>query len=821
MKKRILISCITVISLVLLMAFITSVSAFEFVAKSSTTVEITKYTIDSNVVTIPDTTTTGKRVVSIAPGAFVYTDGEYTVDTLKIGAYVTNISDGVFASFDSLGTIEVSENNTKFKAVDNVLFSYDMKTLIKYAAKKSDAEYTVPESVITISANAFEGCTKLESLTLGGKLKTIGNNAFENCKALKEITLPVTVTSIGEYAFSACYSLEEITVPATVKTIKKATFYSCTGLKKVVLQKGVQIIEDDAFYGASSLADITLPDSITKIGSGALAGTAAYNGALDEGCLYIGAHLIRVDEGYSGRLRIKSGTLTIAHGALDPVLGITELLLPQSLRSVPKGAILNKDALEFVVAAGYNTVFEKDSFYPGENFDRIYFCKNSGAHDYFQNQLSLIGRRATFYSYISDDFRLTIDKGLSNAGAITLGFEDVDEAELPASVVTKFDGGDMAAYSISLTRAGKAINPGSNVTYSMELPASFRSKAVHIYYLNAKNELVWLNATYNAEKVTFTTNKTGTFIIGRSSLPGDVNNDFYVNSMDMVMLAQYIAKWYVPRIDLLAADGNCDGVINSKDVVLLAQYVANWAVVFGTVQPEGFPYEFVAFDPYKTEYYLDQNEVMTVRSALTGGTGEYEEIKIASIDGQSLENLPYEAFCNYMDALHKDKVTPEHYAEFFDIEKRETARTKDLYKKVFKATAIEFFREAIGEEGYVPGVFAVEAVNDDGSLVLASDGVLGDYNEILLRDYKPSSSTVYTFIAADGIYVYRGKPRTNHTIEVSDSASVICYGQQMVICDLSKNVDEIAIGTYDFTTTYINEELKTQYRSHKDTWYLK
>ncbi len=822
MKKRILAFCITVLSLVMLMAFFTSASAVEYVATSSTTVEITKYPITSNVITIPDITSTGKKIVGIAPDAFVYTGDVDRVDTLKLGAHVANISEGALNGLDFLETIEVSEKNTKFKVVDNVLFSYDMKTLIKYAAKKADTEYTVPASTVTIGADAFENCVKLESVTFAGKLKTIGSFAFENCNSLKSITLPNSVTAIGDYAFKTCHSLAEITIPGSVKTVSKAAFMGCTKLETAVLKEGVQVISDDAFYGASALADVNLPDSITKIGYNSFAATAIYNDSdkMENGCLYIGNHLLKVNKDYSGRLAIKSGTLTIAYGTLDSVSGITEILLPASLRYVPDGALFRKPELKYIIVAGYKTEFEKGSFYPGENFDCFYFCENSAAHKYFENQLTGIKRKAVVSKYISDDFRLTIKEGLANTGAITLGIEDVDASALPASVVAEFTDGDFAAYSISLVRGETKVNPGTSVTYSLSLPENFRNKVSHVYYVNEKDQLVWLNSTYNAENIIFSTNKTGTFVIGRVVKPGDVNNDSYVNTKDVVLIAQYLANWNIKNFDFQSADGNCDGKISTKDAVLLAQYLANWAVVFGEVQPEGFPYEFVAFDPYKSEFALE-DEVLVIKSALMDGSGVYGEIKIDSINGQSAENLPYEAFCNYMDKLYEENVTPDHYAGFFDIEKRETARATALYKNIFKATVIEFLRNSIGEEAYAPGVFAIDAVNDDGSLVLTSESSIGDYNEQLLEDYKPSASTVYTFIAADGIYTYRGKPRTNHKIEVSDSASVICYGLQIFICDLTKDVDEIAIGTYDYSTKYTDENLKTQSRSHTDTWYFR
>ena len=64
------------------------------------------------------------------------------------------------------------------------------------------------------------------------------------------------------------------------------------------------------------------------------------------------------------------------------------------------------------------------------------------------------------------------------------------------------------------------------------------------------------------------------------STPGDLNDDGRVNSLDLVLLRQYLANWDV-KPDLSAADTNGDGWVNSLDLVLLRQYLANWDVTLG------------------------------------------------------------------------------------------------------------------------------------------------------------------------------------------------------------------------------------------------
>ena len=83
---------------------------------------------------------------------------------------------------------------------------------------------TIPATVKTIEARAFENCTALKSVTLPRALTTIGEAAFKNCTALKTVDLPQALTTIGENAFHKCQSLAEVTIPAGVTSIGSKAF---------------------------------------------------------------------------------------------------------------------------------------------------------------------------------------------------------------------------------------------------------------------------------------------------------------------------------------------------------------------------------------------------------------------------------------------------------------------------------------------------------------------------------------------------------------------------------------------------------------------
>ncbi len=71
----------------------------------------------------------------------------------------------------------------------------------------------LPDSVESIGAYAFSGCTELTSVRLPANLTELAPSIFSNCKKLRCLEIPSSVSKIGEYAFWNCTSLESLTLP--------------------------------------------------------------------------------------------------------------------------------------------------------------------------------------------------------------------------------------------------------------------------------------------------------------------------------------------------------------------------------------------------------------------------------------------------------------------------------------------------------------------------------------------------------------------------------------------------------------------------------
>ena len=149
----------------------------------------------------------------------------------------------------------------------------------------------IEANIEVIPEKAFDGCEKLESVSLPPCITKIGAFAFYSCTSLSEfdfltsinaiescafshsgitkIKIPDKVQSISMSVFQSCDNLQEVEIPFSVRTIEKTAFESCDRLQKVILNEGLQEIQNEAFCNCHTLHDITIPKSVSKIGANA------------------------------------------------------------------------------------------------------------------------------------------------------------------------------------------------------------------------------------------------------------------------------------------------------------------------------------------------------------------------------------------------------------------------------------------------------------------------------------------------------------------------------------------------------------------------
>lgn len=262
------------------------------------------------VLSIPLTTSDGKAIIEISNRAFSL-DPLENVHEIHFSDNIRKINKGAFNSPHDLKIIKFGNgleyidmndfvnsplekivfNENEFYKLENHTFFVDKRnnTLVKGLSDDNIPTYiehigncafsmtdiediVIPDGVLSIGNDAFDGCKLLKSIVFPNTLVSIGKSAFTYCELLTTLDLPVSVTSIDESVFSgaefhksnlqyvnggsfttipqyAFYntSLQEYYISKQIKKIEKVAFGKCKSLSYVYIPETVQVIEEYAF----------------------------------------------------------------------------------------------------------------------------------------------------------------------------------------------------------------------------------------------------------------------------------------------------------------------------------------------------------------------------------------------------------------------------------------------------------------------------------------------------------------------------------------------------------------------------------------------
>jgi hypothetical protein len=130
--------------------------------------------------------------------------------SLRISDRITSIGVDAFRNCTLMSQYNVDSNNAYFCSIDSVLYNKSQSILMAYPSKKSQPQFVIPNSVITIAQSAFFDCDMLTSVTIGDKATSIESGGFYSCTNLKSIVLGKNIASIGVSALQYCPKLTEI-----------------------------------------------------------------------------------------------------------------------------------------------------------------------------------------------------------------------------------------------------------------------------------------------------------------------------------------------------------------------------------------------------------------------------------------------------------------------------------------------------------------------------------------------------------------------------------------------------------------------------------
>jgi len=296
--------------------------------------------------------------------------------TITIPASVSHI--GIHA-FNNISSINLDSNNPFYSIMNGVLYNKSKTTLL-YCLTNINGSYNIPNSVDTISKDAFYNCMILTSITIPSSVISIGTNAFYNCSSLSSITIPSSVTSIGDSAFYNCKGINTITIPASIVSIGANAFYGIDSINvdsnnqvystiaSVIFNKSktiliscpvsmqgnynipitVNTIKNDAFFGCNSLSSITIPLSVTSIEY------QAFKNCYGLTSIIIPSSITSIEKGtfYNCEIlksiTIPSSVTSIGDGAFDSCYFLTSVIIPSSVTSIGEFAFCGCNFLQSI-----------------------------------------------------------------------------------------------------------------------------------------------------------------------------------------------------------------------------------------------------------------------------------------------------------------------------------------------------------------------------------------------------------------------------------------------------------------------------------------
>lgn len=339
-----------------------------------------------------------------------------------------NYDDALLYNFCSRDIEELESRVPRYKTVDGILYSADMKTLIICPTGKTGT-VVIPDGVTRIRKSAFSR-SKISKVIFPDSMVSLQNEAFYGCEYLTEIDFGHGIEQIGgngnQHIFSGC-SMKKLVFPPQVKEIGINAFFSCGELKEVIFNEGLETIQRGAFRGCPRLTEIHLPTSIKKVGP-----EAFLCEVLREGIQDINVNMSTIPEDF-GRAFIHPGNMQTPRCInvhIDNKDRIFDFVLPDCASAVTPGYSEIVSACNLMVGQEYDKKFRrlKSAFMYASNsrfkcvdaFKTYKKTKNESAKkylsDYQKRTAEAIAMELTekdFVDFLRLDFiNLGYDKGI-------------------------------------------------------------------------------------------------------------------------------------------------------------------------------------------------------------------------------------------------------------------------------------------------------------------------------------------------------------------------------------------------------------------------
>lgn len=248
--------------------------------------QVTNLTIGDNVETIPayfmrnnkkfDELSLPASVRKIGANAF----NNSSLNSIEMSEEIYSIGENAFGNCNSLtsfaipDSVKVLEAGVLYgsSALEELTIGEELNEVHTNLSEGLTALKRVNYNAVCMDSIQFAKSDKIESITIGSKVKVIPNYFAMNQRLLTSITFPRGLKRIGDYAFYCCNNITSIDIPHSVEYIGISAFLS-TGIKTCRFPASEFVMGNDAFFGCISLQKMysyVHPDNI-QLGDGVFA----------------------------------------------------------------------------------------------------------------------------------------------------------------------------------------------------------------------------------------------------------------------------------------------------------------------------------------------------------------------------------------------------------------------------------------------------------------------------------------------------------------------------------------------------------------------
>lgn len=215
---------------------------------------------------------------------------------------------------------------------------------------------TVPAEPVTVFAKWAEevDASALTYTVSGGKVTVTGLKTDVTDLIIPAYIEGCPVTKVDENAFKDLDGLESVHLPETLTEIDAKAFYGCTALKKIILPKSLKAVKATPFADCNALERVEYTGSFADWLSISFTGNAAANPVSISKTLYIDGVDITNDPP-----AIPEGTTVLGKWALAGFDGLTEVVIPDSVQSIGRGAFSGCNSVTTLTTPVLKVIFNQ------------------------------------------------------------------------------------------------------------------------------------------------------------------------------------------------------------------------------------------------------------------------------------------------------------------------------------------------------------------------------------------------------------------------------------------------------------------------------